>query len=62
MSQIADLKRLHGLPDLREAALRPVWRRCFWTWPWGHAWDSPVCYSGRWMRRCAACGCWRQGL
>ncbi len=19
--------------------LRPRWRRCFWTWPWGHKYD-----------------------
>jgi hypothetical protein len=28
--------------ERREAIsyLRPRWRKCFWTWPWGHRYKS----------------------
>lgn len=30
--------------ERREAInyLRPRWRRCFWTWPWGHRYKSVI--------------------
>lgn len=40
-------------------ALRPAWRRCWWTWPLGHEWPAWVTTHSTWhgdVSRCANCG------
>lgn len=34
------------------------YRRCFWTWPWGHKWNREAVYPqlGRATWRCVGCG------
>jgi hypothetical protein len=40
-------------------ALRPAWRRCWWTWPLGHEWPHWITTSASLpdrVSRCENCG------
>lgn len=58
-NELRDRKRLARARDLREVAMRGPRRKCFWTWPFGHSWESPHYHNGVKRQRCVACGCER---
>lgn len=56
---LAQRKREVRDPQHREReakrAQRRLERRCFWIWPWGHAWRRDPAYN-RVIRTCVSCG------